>query len=106
LLVWGDKWLPADSVSCIESSYRTSRRAREEKTFQTVEKAGKNGGGGLMEDAEKQKKIDVILAAARRQINILTSAKKSGKYELTLELNVSEGGIGDTFLRSQTRERI
>jgi hypothetical protein len=59
-----------------------------------------------MEEAVRNKKIDELLKEARRQIIFLTSAVKTGKCELTLEVNLSQGAIGDTYLTDQTRRKI
>jgi hypothetical protein len=55
---------------------------------------------------KREKKIASVMAATEEQIKSLTSAKKSGKYELTIELNMVDGGIADAFLHKNSREKI
>jgi len=31
---------------------------------------------------------------------------KTGKFRITLELNLSQGGVGDSFIETNTRERL
>jgi len=59
-----------------------------------------------MDAEEKEKTLINITEAVRRQIYSLICAKKSGKFELTLELNLSQGGIGDAYIHSHAREKI
>jgi len=51
-------------------------------------------------------KITDILCSIKKQIILLQSKGISAKYELTLELNMTQGGIGDAFLNTKARERI
>lgn len=44
-----------------------------------------------------------ILNAVREKIKTLISAKKSGKIELNLELNMSQGYIGSAFIRDYSQ---
>lgn len=55
---------------------------------------------------ENDDKLDDILLAMRGKINSLISDRKTGKHMLTIEINLSQGGIGDVFLISSTKERI
>jgi len=55
---------------------------------------------------EKDKTVKNILAAAEKQIIFLLSEKKTGKFELTLELHLSQGGLGKAFIRNYDRESI
>jgi hypothetical protein len=55
---------------------------------------------------DKQRKIDDILIAAKNYIFPLLDKKKTGNFELTIELNINNGGIRDAYFRSQARERI
>ena len=57
-------------------------------------------------DEEKNKTLLNITTAVRRQILSLTNAKKTGKYEIKIEVNLSQGGIGDAYLCSSSREKI
>jgi D-serine deaminase-like pyridoxal phosphate-dependent protein len=59
-----------------------------------------------MEDAARNKKIDEFLKEVKERIIFLTSTVKTGKCELTLEMNLSQGAIGDTYLTDQTRRKI
>ena len=59
-----------------------------------------------MDEAVRDKKIDDLLKEARKQLFFLTSAVKTAKLELTLEVNISQGAIGDTYLTDQTRRKI
>lgn len=55
---------------------------------------------------KRDKKIASVMAAAEEQIKHLTESKLSGRYELTIELNMVSGGIADVFLHKNSRERI
>ena len=55
---------------------------------------------------ENDDKLDDILLAMRGKINSLISDRETGKHMLTIEINLSQGGIGDVFLISSTKERI
>jgi hypothetical protein len=55
---------------------------------------------------EENEKVKEILGAARNHLLSLISARKSGTFQLTLEVNMSQGGIGDAFLSCNARERI
>ena len=59
-----------------------------------------------MEDADKEKTLLTITAAIRKQIISLTTAKKTGKYEINIEVNLSQGGIGSVFVTPKGREQI
>ena len=60
----------------------------------------------MPEPVEKEKILLNITDAVKRQIICLTSAKKTGQYDIRIELNLSQGGIGSVFMSQQTRERI
>ncbi len=47
-----------------------------------------------MKDSEEK-----ILNAVRDKIKTLISTKKSGKIDLSLELNMSQGSIGSAYLK-------
>ena len=51
-------------------------------------------------------KINEILSAIKQHIFSLQESKKCGTYQMGLELHLSQGGIGDAFLNTNTRERI
>ena len=51
-------------------------------------------------------KLNNILSAIRKKINSLISEKRTGKYNILLEIDMSQGGAGDVFLISNTKERI
>jgi hypothetical protein len=59
-----------------------------------------------MEEAARNKKIDDLIKEVRKQIFCLTSAVLTSKIELKLEINCSQGTIGDTYLTDQTRRKI
>jgi len=50
--------------------------------------------------------IKDILTATESEIKNLINLKKTGKFELTLELNMNQGGLGKTYIRQHTREEI
>ena len=51
-------------------------------------------------------KVEKVLDAAKNQIKNLILSKKTGKVELILELNFSQGGIGSAFCSTNSRETI
>ena len=51
-------------------------------------------------------KLNNILSAIRKKIHSLISEKRTGKYNILLEIDMSQGGVGDVFLISNTKERI
>jgi tRNA(Phe) wybutosine-synthesizing methylase Tyw3 len=51
-------------------------------------------------------KLLSIVETISKQINYLTISKCTGKYNLTIELNMNQGGITDAFLQKETKERI
>jgi hypothetical protein len=53
--------------------------------------------------SEKEEKI---LKAVHNQIIRLISEKKSGRIDITLELNMSQGTIGSADIRNNCRETI
>ena len=57
---------------------------------------------------DKQKKLNALSEAMQRKIILLLSGKPTGKIELTVELNVAQGSLGDVYLLSKpvSRERI
>ena len=57
---------------------------------------------------DKQKKLNAVSEALQRKIILLLSGKPTGKIELTVEINVSQGFMGDVFLQTKpvSRERI
>jgi hypothetical protein len=57
-------------------------------------------------EADKEKSLTNITDAVARQVTALISAKKTGKYELKIELNLSQGGLGPTYLETTAREKI
>lgn len=52
---------------------------------------------------EKEKKI---LEAVLQQIKRLQSFKRTGKIELTIEINMTQGGIGSAFIQQRMKEEI
>jgi hypothetical protein len=55
-------------------------------------------------DAEKTFKH--ILLAVERQILCLTKEKKTGKFCISVEFNISQGSVGDVYVESNSREKI
>jgi hypothetical protein len=57
---------------------------------------------------DKQKKLDAISEALQRKILLLISGHGTGKIELTVEVNISQGYLGDVYLQTKpvSRERI
>jgi hypothetical protein len=55
---------------------------------------------------EKQQKIEAIKESIGRKINYLISAKSSGRVELTVILNITQGYIGSADLRNDSKENI
>jgi len=51
-------------------------------------------------------KLKEILLATEKQIKNLINLKKTGQYQLTLELNLNQGGLGKTYIKQETREEI
>ncbi len=57
---------------------------------------------------EKEKKICMITDALQRKIIFLLSGRPTGKIELTVEINVSQGFVGSAnlSLRKDSMEKI
>ena len=57
---------------------------------------------------DKQKKLNAVSEALQRKIIFLLSGRPTGKIELTVEINVSQGFKGDVFLQTKpvSGERI
>lgn len=55
---------------------------------------------------EKQRKIAAINDAIGKKINHLISEKVSGKIELTVILNITQGHIGSADIRNDSKESI
>jgi hypothetical protein len=55
---------------------------------------------------EKQKKIEAIKDTVGKKINCLISDKVSGKIELTVILNITQGYIGSADIRNDSKENI
>ena len=56
--------------------------------------------------SKADEKISEVLEATEKEIISLTKGNKTGKFELSLELNLTEGVIGNAFLHSHKRVRI
>ena len=56
-----------------------------------------------MTEAEKEQKIDAILLIARNDIINLTKLKPMGKFIVSIEVNMTQGAIGDMYLDNHTR---
>lgn len=57
---------------------------------------------------DKQKKLNAISEAMQKQIYFLLSKKITGKIELTVEINVTQGFVGSAnlSLRKDSMEKI
>lgn len=55
---------------------------------------------------DKQKKIEAIKDAMGKKINCLISDKVSGKVELTVILNITQGYIGSADIRNDSKENV
>lgn len=55
---------------------------------------------------DSQQKIDAILKKAKEQLNCLILSKKSGKINITLEVNMTQGAIGSAFINNSAKESI
>lgn len=55
---------------------------------------------------KKDETLLTILETIGKQIKNLTFSKSTGKYNLTIELKMNQGGITDAFLQKVTKERI
>lgn len=51
-------------------------------------------------------KVDDILNAVKKQVKYLQSKRISGRMKVTVEVNFSQGGIGDSYLILDSREKI
>jgi len=56
-----------------------------------------------MED--KQKTLNQIMEKMKKQIISLQTEKKSGRFVLSVELNLNQGGLGDTYYLTDSREK-
>jgi hypothetical protein len=59
-----------------------------------------------MAETARNKKIDDLVKEVRKKIICLTSAVLTSKVKLQVEINMSQGAIGDTYLTDQTRRKI
>uniref|UniRef100_A0A6M3JCM7 Transcriptional regulator n=1 Tax=viral metagenome TaxID=1070528 RepID=A0A6M3JCM7_9ZZZZ len=50
--------------------------------------------------------ISNILARIRAQIIILTTEKKTCKAEIVVQLNMTQGAIGDAYVSNSLKERV
>ena len=57
---------------------------------------------------DKQKKLNAVSEALQRKIIFLLSGRPTGKIELTVEINVSQGFVGSAnlSLRKDSMEKI
>lgn len=55
---------------------------------------------------DQQKKIEAVKATVGKKINCLISDKVSGKIELTVILNITQGHIGSADIRNDSKESI
>ena len=53
----------------------------------------------------KEKKFENIFIAAAKQL-WPGLENSTGKYRITIELNLSQGGVGESFIETHTKERL
>jgi hypothetical protein len=51
-------------------------------------------------------KIDEILKEIERRISLRIQSDFSGQLRLRLEVNINQGGIGESFLEENTKVRL
>jgi hypothetical protein len=54
---------------------------------------------------EKQKKIDDLMKDAASYMTTLLAGKKTGNYNLSIEVNLNSGGIRDAYFSCTAREK-
>lgn len=59
-----------------------------------------------MLDQERDKRIDKITDEVRGKIKHLTLLKKSGQYILNIEINLTQGQIGNVYVGNNAREKL
>lgn len=59
-----------------------------------------------MIDQERDIRIEKITDEVRGKIKSLTLLKKSGRYDLTIEINLTQGAIGSVYVRNNAREKL
>ena len=57
-------------------------------------------------DTLKAQRIKQLISGAEKYIISLLDNKKSGKYEITLEINLTQGAVGESFLNTHSREKF
>ncbi len=55
---------------------------------------------------EADELIKTVVDMLNHEIKILTTKKSTLKSQLTIELNVTQGGIGDVYITSQRRAKV
>ena len=58
-----------------------------------------------MTEIDKEQKIDAILLIARNDIINLTKLKPMGKFSVSIEVNMTQGAIGDMYLDNHSRSK-
>ena len=59
-----------------------------------------------MIDQERDKRIEKITDEVRGKIKSLTLLKKSGQYVLNIEINMTQGQIGNVYVGNNVREKL
>lgn len=54
---------------------------------------------------DKQKKIDDLMKDASSYMTTLLAGKKTGYYNLSIEVNLNNGGIRDAYFSCTVREK-
>jgi len=50
--------------------------------------------------------IDKIAEEIRREIKYLTNSKKTLQFQIIIEFNVSQGGLGDIYITRRNRQKM
>lgn len=57
-------------------------------------------------DTFKALRVKQLISGVEKYIISLLDNKKSGKYEITVEVNLSQGAVGESFLNTHSREKF
>jgi hypothetical protein len=57
-------------------------------------------------DTFKALRVKQLISDAEKYLLSLIDNKKSGKYEITVEVNLSQGAVGESFLNTHSREKF
>ena len=56
-------------------------------------------------DTLKVLRVKQLISDAEKYLLSLLNNKKSGKFAITVEINLSQGAVGESFLNTHSRER-